>query len=237
MLKKDNYLIVNQGYNYRSEIDSTKPLEALIVAFNPEFVDDFLRVNEVCPEHLLDEPEVGPEQSNTFFENTYASDAQISHLLGQIRAGILNEEGSLFFDGLYYQLLERMFEMHSVTLDHVHQIPLMRTSTKIELFRRIGMAKDYIDAHIKEDLDIDEISQVAALSSFHFLRMFKLIYGQTPHNYITSERMKLAAFLLNSSELPVGQVCQEVGFENISSFGRLFRSRFGVTASEFRKQA
>jgi AraC-like DNA-binding protein len=105
---------------------------------------------------------------------------------------------------------------------------------RVYLYQRIVKAKLYIDAHYKEQLDLDNISDEAYFSKFHFIRTFKSIYGKTPHQYLTAVRIDAAKLLLKE-EAQVSAVCLELGFESISSFSGLFKRHTGLTPSEYRQ--
>lgn len=109
-------------------------------------------------------------------------------------------------------------------------------SSTIDLRRRVVQAKLLIDAHYAAPLSLDRTADEACFSKFHFIRLFRSVYGRTPHQYLMRVRMAKARELLQQG-LPVGRVCLEVGFESFSSFTRLFRQQNGCTPSVYaRKQ-
>ncbi|HEX7902917.1 MAG TPA: helix-turn-helix domain-containing protein [Chitinophagaceae bacterium] len=68
------------------------------------------------------------------------------------------------------------------------------------------------------------------------MRLFKNSYGQTPHQYLTEQRIRKAKQLLRSG-MPATEVCRAVGFESISSFTRLFKKMTGTPPSIFQKNS
>jgi AraC-like DNA-binding protein len=103
---------------------------------------------------------------------------------------------------------------------------------KLYLYRRIVQAKLFIDNHYTENIDLGNISDEAYFSKFHFIRLFKKIYGKTPHQYLTVVRIGKAMELLKS-DIPVSEVCYAVGFESLSSFCGLFKRMVGITPSSY----
>jgi len=103
---------------------------------------------------------------------------------------------------------------------------------KIYLFRRIVQAKLFIDNNYSQNIDIDNISDEACFSKFHFIRVFKKTYGRTPHQYLTSVRISKAQELLKEGRT-VSDVCSWLGFESLSSFSGLFKKAIGQTPSAF----
>lgn len=111
----------------------------------------------------------------------------------------------------------------------------MTDHPKAYLYRRVVQAKLFIDAHYAEQLRVDDISGEAAFSKFHFIRLFKQVYGRTPHGHLTYVRMERAKQLL-SGGMPATEVCYAVGFASMGSFSRLFKRCVGVAPSSYRAQ-
>jgi AraC-like DNA-binding protein len=98
----------------------------------------------------------------------------------------------------------------------------MKSYPKIYLYKRIVQAKLFIDNHFAEKIDLNNIADEAYFSKFHFIRLFKKIYGKSPHQYLTWVRIEKAKELLQKGE-SVTDVCFRVGFESVSSFTALFK--------------
>lgn len=103
---------------------------------------------------------------------------------------------------------------------------------RIYLYQRIVRAKLFIDNNYAQAIDIDNIADEAHFSKFHFIRLFKTIYGKTPHKYLTSVRLENAIKLFRQGK-PVSDVCFLVGFESLSSFSGLFKSNTGLSPSAY----
>ena len=103
---------------------------------------------------------------------------------------------------------------------------------KVYLYRRIVQAKLFIDNNYSENIDLDNIADEAFFSKFHFIRQFKKIYGQTPHQYLKTVRIEKAMQLLRTN-LTVSEACYAVGFESPGSFSSLFKRIVGVTPSAY----
>ena len=106
---------------------------------------------------------------------------------------------------------------------------------KVYLYKRIVQAKRYIDSHFAETLDLDNISDEATFSKFHFIRIFRKVYGKTPYQYLTSVRIENAMQFLKLNK-SVTETCFEVGFESMSSFSGLFKRLVGVSPSVYLSQ-
>ena len=96
-------------------------------------------------------------------------------------------------------------------------------------------AKLFIDNNYSENIDLSNIADEAFFSKFHFIRQFKKIYGQTPHQYLKTVRIEKAMQLLRTN-LPVSETCYAVGFESLGSFSMLFKRIVGITPSAYLSQ-
>lgn len=84
--------------------------------------------------------------------------------------------------------------------------------------------------------DLDGLAAAARYSKSHFLRLFRDVFGQTPHDLLIATRMELAKDLIAGSHMAIAEVAASVGYESRYAFSRLFKKRVGVTASDFRNE-
>lgn len=96
-------------------------------------------------------------------------------------------------------------------------------------------ARDAMDRDFAKPLDIPALARIAFVSEAHFIRTFKATFGETPHRYLQRRRIERAMFLLRESDRPVTEICFEVGFSSLGSFGRTFRAIVGMTPGDYRR--
>ena len=106
---------------------------------------------------------------------------------------------------------------------------------KVYLYRRIVRSKLFIDGNFCNNIDVDCIAGQAYFSKFHFMRLFKKIYGRTPHQYLSFKRMERAKLLL-SENCSVTEVCFAVGFDSVGSFATLFKRTVGEAPSVYQRR-
>ncbi|MDQ0381870.1 helix-turn-helix domain-containing protein [Amycolatopsis thermophila] len=102
---------------------------------------------------------------------------------------------------------------------------------------QVRRAKDWMDAHYAEPLDVGALAAVACCSRYHFSRSFAAAYGESPKAYLTRRRIERAQDLLRSANLTVTEVCLAVGFTSLGTFSRRFAEITGQTPSEYRARA
>ena len=95
-------------------------------------------------------------------------------------------------------------------------------------------ARDHIDRHFADDLDLDRLARVAGVSKYHFARCFEAAYGETPIRYLTRRRIERAQDLLRGANLTVTEICMVVGFASLGSFSSRFRQLVGETPTAYR---
>ena len=100
----------------------------------------------------------------------------------------------------------------------------------------IQNAVRYIEDHITEELDYDEIAKQAYISSFHFQRGFAILCGFTLGEYIRNRRLTLAGMELSSGGVKVIDAAVKYGYDSPDSFTKAFTRFHGVSPSSARKE-
>ncbi len=102
--------------------------------------------------------------------------------------------------------------------------------------RRLLRVLDHIHENPAADLSLDALSDVAAMSRFHWHRVFRAMTGETLAQAVRRIRMYRASQLLVTSDTPTDQIGTLVGMPNAASFRRLFADHFAMTPAAFRKR-
>jgi len=102
--------------------------------------------------------------------------------------------------------------------------------------RRFQRVFDHIHTHLDQALSVEDLSQVAHFSRFHFHRQFSLFVGTSVARYVQLLRLKRASYrLVFEPKVRVIDIALQAGFENPESFSRAFKAAIGQTPSQFRK--
>jgi AraC-like DNA-binding protein len=107
----------------------------------------------------------------------------------------------------------------------------------LETLERLGRARAFIDHCYDHPLNLDQISEKACFSRYHFLRLFRQAFKKTPHQYLIERRIEKAKELLTADDLRVTDVCFEVGFQSLGSFSSLFHKWVGHAPATYRERA
>src|SRR5919205_1163462 len=104
-----------------------------------------------------------------------------------------------------------------------------------QTYRSLANARDFMRHAYARPISLPDISAQANLSPYHFLRVHKFAYGETPHEFLTRLRIERAKTLLAKGSHNVTEACVEVGFSSLGSFSTLFNQRVGMAPSEYRR--
>ena len=104
-----------------------------------------------------------------------------------------------------------------------------------QTYKSLEHARDFMRHAYRRPLNLPEISARAHLSPYHFLRVYREAYGETPHEFLTRLRIERAKTLLANGSHNVTETCFEIGFSSLGSFSVLFAERVGLSPSEYRR--
>src|SRR5271166_1919852 len=99
---------------------------------------------------------------------------------------------------------------------------------------RLRRVRDYVEAHLDDDLSLTVLADIACLSPYHFSRSFKEAAGVGPQRYVIQRRLDRAKNLLRQTREPLALIAQEAGFADQSHLTSIFRREMGVTPGRFR---
>nr|MBI1231186.1 helix-turn-helix domain-containing protein [Cytophagales bacterium] len=117
-----------------------------------------------------------------------------------------------------------------------HQLSKIRDSVLPPeyIFVQIRQSKLFMDQYFSESLRLNDMAEQALISKFHYVRLFKRVYGKSPFAYLKEVRMEMAKRLLRGS-MSVTDACFSVGYQSLSTFSGAFKKSTGLTPSQFRQ--
>jgi AraC family transcriptional regulator len=127
-----------------------------------------------------------------------------------------------------------MFDHRDRIAADVQRLALVRPATRREVYRRIALATDFLHTHYVQEVDLSTLARMACLSKYHFLRLFTLVHGVTPHTYLQRKRTTVAARLLETTQLTMNEISASVGFGNESTLLRQMRRWTSLTPLQVR---
>lgn len=234
-VEPNSYLILNDRQDYAINIESPTKVTSFVLFFKRELVEDVYHNLHAKADILLETS--NQDTTPHFFERTYRQDQLVSPCLAawyqdyhQIKhQPLLQEE-------YFHRLLEKMFIAHQNVVQEVNQLPFVKKATREEIYRRVYIAKEYLQACYAETLTLEDLAKIAGMSVNHFLRSFKQIFGISPYQYLKQLRLEKASKMLMENNLSISDICYSIGFESLSSFSWLFKKWKGSSPEQFRQQ-
>lgn len=101
----------------------------------------------------------------------------------------------------------------------------------MEWIERLNSAISYIEEHLSDEIDYEQVSKIACCSAFHFQRMFSYIAGVPLSEYIRRRRMTMAAVDLQGSDAKVIDIALKYGYDSPTAFNRAFQRLHGIAPS------
>ncbi len=223
----DHFFITNAGQEYTLEIDQ-KGAETFNIHFGDNFAEGVLTsLYSSAKQSLENQPGKNFAFHNRLIRKSEAV-KNIIHQLQQCADGMKEEE-------LLVSLFTILFTDQLDLITKQEALPSLKKSTKEELLKRVLISIDYIQTHYHQQISLDELARVSCLSKFHYLRLFKVAFQQTPYQFITSVRLQRATELLTAKpNLEIHQISKQVGYKDSSSFSRSFYQYTGFYPTHIR---
>jgi AraC-like DNA-binding protein len=237
LVEPESFLVLNHGQEYGLDIAAGAPAETLCPFFQPGLVEHVAHCLTTPVHRQLDDI-AGEGSAAGFYERLYPKSGGGAARLARLRQGLRSPGASPgWLEEQLYGLAGELVRLNRQVCGEVASFPGSRAATRAELYRRLHRARDYIDSCYAEPLTVARLARVACLSPYHFQRMFKESFGQTPMQRLQAKRLQVAHRLVAGTELDITAVCLEVGFESLGTFSWLFRRWFGASPRAVRQSA
>lgn len=109
------------------------------------------------------------------------------------------------------------------------------TASQAGYIRRFTRVVEYIYAHLDEAPDLNTLAEVAALSPWHWHRIWQSVYGESVIGTVKRLRLQRAAADLAHTDMPVDAIWPRAGYSSLAAFSRSFKEAYGMTPTEYRK--
>lgn len=140
-----------------------------------------------------------------------------------------------FTEACIYSLMIRFFiALGRASFNASEKFPGITSSKQHEYIEKFMMVCNYIADHCTENINVDELADLAGFSKFHFARLFKQFSGMSCYEYLTQKRIAHAEKLLIQPDISITEVAMRSGFNSLSTFNRIFKSAKNCTPSEYK---
>jgi len=139
-----------------------------------------------------------------------------------------NPAGPLYAESLGTALVAHLLRRHRAPVDASRRRAGLPSTA-------VRVLAEYIEAHLAEPISLQDLAELAGLSTYEFARRFRESTGMPPHQYVTRRRIERARTLLVNNDLSILEVALACGFSSQSHFAATFRTLVGVTPRRYRR--
>ncbi|QYO68294.1 helix-turn-helix transcriptional regulator [Leptolyngbya sp. 7M] len=210
----ENICLTPAGQAMSAEWD--EPIDNVGLFIDAGYVSDLALENGFSPQVRLREIYRGNDQ-----------------MIKTIALSLIENADDTHLDKLYADSLVQSLSLHLLTNyseSSAQPLPKIGGLSGYKLSR----VKEFIEAHLENDLGLAELAAAAGLSTFHFARAFRISTGQTPQQYVMQRRIERAKQLLSKPDIPLVEVGLRSGFKTQSHFTAAFRRLTRLTPKTWR---
>ncbi len=231
-VSEGDYIIGNAYTLPFVKIRAKKPSEIICIEISPKDICEITELQGIhCGEFknfLL---------SDEFLVNRYcARNSELESLFVAVRRHVKlgKPQKQCLNQQLFHRLGQVIISDQRIIFQHLNKINLRSVVAKNEVFRSLLRAKYFIDKEFLKTPDLDELCESAGISRFYFCRLFKLVWGISPYQYLKHKKLELAR-----KEILAGKTIAEVGFfvgfSEVAAFSKAFKQHYGCNPRAIKK--
>lgn len=193
--------------------------EVISYAMNADFIGSILSELDRQPST---EPIFRPKVQDTAIRRL------MTLLLEEVRAGA--PSGKLYADSLAHALAIRYLQLGE-------RAPNQRVHTGVSALPPYALKRvlERIERSFQSEISLASLAQETGYSRGHFLKMFRMSTGTTPHRYLLKRRVDHARSLLKRRGISIIDVAADCGFSSQAHLTQVFREHVGVTPGDYRR--
>ena len=103
-------------------------------------------------------------------------------------------------------------------------------------YRKICAGRKYIQDNCLSTFCLADAAKHSNLSPYHFLRVFKATFGETPNAFLIRLRIEKAKKMLVTGNASIMEICEKVGYQSVGSFTSRFHEQVGMPPTQYRRK-
>jgi AraC family transcriptional regulator len=230
------YIFVNSGQDYEFRTPAQSGIFNMTIFLSDADARDAWGSIRRPELELLDNP-LDHCADPDFFVTPLRPTPEVRTLQEELRGRAMS--GKLPADirhALTADLVQHMLHAQSAAMGQTWRVRAARRSTREEVVRRVRRAVDAIESDIAQPLDLDALAGLACMAKHHFLRRFRDVTGETPHQFILQRRLARARDLLAKDIMTAAEIGRACGFSDASGFSSAFRAAHGLPPRAWRRR-
>ena len=228
-----DYFIGNGYTSPVVKVRQKKPSEIISINISPETIAEITAVHGI---HCADFKKF--LLSDQFLVNRYcARNSELENLMVSVCRHVKSgkAESQWLNPQLFHRLGQVIISDQRIIFQNLKKITLRSVVAKNEVFRSLLRAKYFIDKEFLKTPDLDELCESAGISRFYFCRLFKLVWGISPCQYLKQKKLEFARKEILSGKT-IAEVSFFVGFSEVAAFSKAFKQHYGCTPRDLKKR-
>lgn len=225
------YLLIDEGQSFKTSLRADSQSRMVTLAYKIGVPEDLYYSISHDHEYLLDNPKRS-QNSLFLFDQVLPVDTFLGTSIEWLcaQSATLSERQ---VQETLQEVLEHVLAQQIPIQKRITAIEKVKASTRQEIYRRLHWTLEFINDNFTSPITLDQLADHACLSVFHFKRLFKEVYQVPPYQYIKAKRIERAKAFLQMG-YSVENACKACGWEDPSSFIRLFRKTTSITPKQFK---
>ncbi len=214
-----HFILLHQDENYEAITPkNSRQINGICIDLNPD----------IFSIHLNDS-----KQSDFLFNTAF--DCANSTPFGNAFKGLHVDEKKSEVDGLaLLQSFSNKLQDFSIELYKLQRvIDVQKTKTQSILIPRLLSSRNFIYKNFRSKITLDLLAQQSNISKYHFLRLFKQCFEQSPQELQEQLRMTMAKQLVLKEKYSFSEIAFHLGYNDLAAFSKQFKRIFGVPPSKY----
>ena len=224
-ITKGTLVFINMNELHRTTSVDVPEYERILINFKNSFI------SELLPGMSIDLLQCFKHSSNAFKLNVNEQ-AYVENLLNRM----INEDKKKGF-GYDVSVKTMLMELLLLIARHIHQNPADEFYNQNPLHKKVSDIVSYMNSNYRESISLHTLSKTFYMSPCYLSRIFKEVTGFNFTEYMNNVRILESKKLLRNSRLNITQIAENVGYDNATHYGRVFKYIEGISPSRYRKNS
>jgi AraC-like DNA-binding protein len=222
-ISRGDLLVFNSSELHRSIAPGNTEYERYVLYFDPDFVKPLSTLSTDLLDCFINRPD-------SFTHCVHLTESQLDKLLHKFHSLEYYSANDAYGGDVYKRIILADILLF---INSLFRTPDNKIASYIDKdFKKVTPVMQHIQHNLDKSLSLEYLSRKFYISKSHLCTLFKKVSGFTINEYIVQQRILRAKELLKK-DLPVTQVCELTGFNNLSHFIRTFTRTTGISPKQY----